>query len=51
MLYHLEEVPVKRMDRPSATETEKDPDSETDGRKSAKKMEMPLKLIKFNNTF
>ena len=39
----LEEVPVKRMDRPSATETERGRASETDRRKSAKNMEMPLK--------
>ena len=39
----LEEVPAKRMDRPSATETERGRASETDKRKSAKKMEIPLK--------
>ena len=39
----IEEVPVKRMDRPSATETERGRASETDRRKSAKNMEMPVK--------
>ena len=39
----LEEVPVKRMDRQSATETERGSASETDCQKSAKNMEMPLK--------
>ena len=39
----LEEVPVKRMDRPSATETERGCASEMDIRKSAKNIEMPLK--------
>ena len=33
----VEQVPVKRMDRPSATETERGRASETDRRKSAKK--------------
>ena len=33
----IEEVPVKRMDRPCATETERGRASETDRRKSAKK--------------
>ena len=40
----LEEVTMKRTDRPSATETERGRASETDRRKSEKKnMEMPLK--------
>ena len=39
----VEEVPVKWMDRPSATEMERGRASEMDGRKSAKNMEMPLK--------
>ena len=47
----VEEVPVKRMDRPRATETERGRAFETDRRKSAKNMEMPLKKIKCNNTF
>ena len=41
----VEEVPVKRMDRPSATETERGCASETDGQKSAKNIEMPLKIL------
>ena len=40
---YLEEVPVKRMDRPSATETKRGRASETGRRKSEKNMEMPLK--------
>ena len=39
----VEEVPVKWMDRPSATEMERGPASEMDRRKSAKNMEMPQK--------
>ena len=39
----VEEVPVKRMDRPNATETERGSASETDRWKSAKNMEVPLK--------
>ena len=38
-----EEVPVKRMGRPSAPETERGRASETDRPKRAKNMEMPLK--------
>ena len=43
LTYQLEEVPVKLMDRPSATETESGRASETDRLKSAKNMEMTLK--------
>ena len=42
-IIYIEEVPVKRMDRPNATETERRRASETDRQKSAKNMEMPLK--------
>ena len=43
LVFQLEEVPVKRMDRPSATETERGRASETDIGKNAKDVEMPLK--------
>ena len=39
----LEEVPVKWMDRPSATDTERGRASKLDRQKIAKNMEMPLK--------
>ena len=39
----VEEVPLKWMDRPSATEMERGRASEMDRRTSAKNMEMPLK--------
>ena len=39
----VEEVPVKRMDRPRATETESRSASETDRQKSAKTHVMPRK--------
>ena len=39
----LKEVPLKWIDRPSATEMERGRASEMDRRKSAKNMEMPLK--------
>ena len=42
-LTFIEEVPVKRMDRPSAKETERGRASEMDRMKSAKNMEIPLK--------
>ena len=39
----INDVPVIRMDRPSAAETERGHASEMDRRKSAKNIEMPLK--------
>ena len=47
----VEEVSMKWMNKPSVTEMEKGGVYEMDRRKSAKNMEMPLKYIKFNNTF
>ena len=41
--YKIEEVPVKWMDRPSATVMERGCASEMDGRKSSKNMEILLK--------
>ena len=46
----LEEVSIKWMDRPSVTEMERGGIYEMDGQKSNKKMEMQLKLMKYNNT-
>ena len=51
LLKNYKEVPLKRMDGLSATETEGGRASEMDRRKSAKSLEMPLKQIKCNNTF
>ena len=47
----VEEVPVKWMDRPSATEMERVRASEMDRQTKCHKMKMPLRLIKFNNKF
>ena len=43
VIIYIEEVPVKRMDRPSAKDTKRGRASETHQRKSAKNMEMPQK--------
>ena len=47
----LEEVSMKWIDGPSATEMDNICVYEMDRHKKCQPMEMPLKLIKFNNTF
>ena len=42
---------MKWLDRPSATEMDKGRAYEMDRQTKCQKMEMPLKWIKFNNTF